>query len=127
MQFEFLLPWSTECIKQDYCKHFLSTVPRFDGFCLVPNHLDYKRESKLLQPLPSLLHQPLPEIPCFIHHLIQTSPHTKTQLCTPALKRVKRYNRNKLEVEMTQILYQLLILRKMSKKYNSAYQTFRTG
>ncbi len=35
--FEFLVPWSTECIKQDHGKHFLSSVPRFDGFCLVPN------------------------------------------------------------------------------------------
>ncbi len=41
---EFLVPWSTECIKQDHGKHFLSSVPRFDGFCLVPNHLEYKRE-----------------------------------------------------------------------------------
>ncbi|TDH23979.1 helicase [Segetibacter sp. 3557_3] len=41
---EFLVPWSPECIKQDHGKHFLSSVPRFDGFCLVPGHLDYKRE-----------------------------------------------------------------------------------
>ncbi len=38
-----LIPWSAECIKQDHGKSFLSTVPKYDGFCFVPNHLEYKR------------------------------------------------------------------------------------
>lgn len=38
------MPWSVECIKQDYGKAFLSAIPRYKGFCLVPNHLEYKRE-----------------------------------------------------------------------------------
>jgi len=41
---ELLMAWLTECIKQDHGKHFLSNVPRFDGFCLIPDHLNYKRE-----------------------------------------------------------------------------------
>jgi hypothetical protein len=41
---ENLVLWSSECIKQDHGKHFLSSVPRYDGFCLVPSHLNYKRE-----------------------------------------------------------------------------------
>lgn len=40
---ELLIPWSVECIKQDHGKDFLSTVQRYDGFCLVPGHLDYQR------------------------------------------------------------------------------------
>ncbi len=41
---ELLLPWSIECIKQDHGKHFLSSIPRYDGFCLVPGHLSYQPE-----------------------------------------------------------------------------------
>lgn len=38
-----LVSWSVECIKQDHGKHFLSSIPRYDGFCFVPSHLNYKR------------------------------------------------------------------------------------
>lgn len=41
---ELLMPWSVECIRQDHGKRFLSDIPRYDGFCLVPDHLNYKRE-----------------------------------------------------------------------------------
>lgn len=38
-----LLPWSVECIKQDHTKGFLSGIPKYDGFCFVPSHLNYQR------------------------------------------------------------------------------------
>ncbi|HEY8659359.1 MAG TPA: primase-helicase family protein [Hanamia sp.] len=38
-----LLPWSVECIKQDHGKSYLSDIPKHDGFCFVPSHLDYRR------------------------------------------------------------------------------------
>src|SRR4051812_34902522 len=41
---EMLVPWSIECIKQDHGRGFLSSVRRYDGFCIVPGHLEYKRE-----------------------------------------------------------------------------------
>lgn len=41
---ETLIPWSAECIKQDHSKDFLAEIPKYDGFCLVPSHLDYKQE-----------------------------------------------------------------------------------
>ena len=41
---EMLVPWSIECIKQDHGKGFLSSIRRYDGFCIVPRHLEYKRE-----------------------------------------------------------------------------------
>lgn len=71
---EFLVPWSTECIKQDHGKHLLSSVPRFDGFCLVPNHLDYKREiENFYNRYHPFLHQPLPGYPkqilVFLNHV----------------------------------------------------------
>ena len=36
------IPWTIEAIRQDYGKDFLANVPKFDGFCCVPSHLDYQ-------------------------------------------------------------------------------------
>jgi hypothetical protein len=56
---ENLVPWSSECIKQDHGKHFLSSVPRYDGFCLVPSHLNYNREvENFYNRYHPFLHQP---------------------------------------------------------------------
>jgi len=61
----------------------------------------------------NLLQELQTEIPFFLNYLIERPFTTKAttrmwfrpeQLSTHALKRVKRYNRNKLEVEMSQIL-----------------------
>lgn len=38
-----LLPWSVECIKQDHGRSFLAEIPKYDGFCFVPSHLNYQR------------------------------------------------------------------------------------
>lgn len=38
-----MVPWSVECIKQDHGKTYLSLIPKYDGFCFVPNHLHYQR------------------------------------------------------------------------------------
>ncbi len=68
----------------------------------------------------NLLDELKQEISFFIHYLIQrpftTQPTTRMwfrpeQLATPALKRVKRYNRNKLEVEMAQLLLSILYVK----------------
>lgn len=40
---ETLLNWNAEAIRQDHGKEFLSSIEKFDGFCLIPSHLDYKR------------------------------------------------------------------------------------
>ena len=39
---ELSIPWTIEAIRQDYGKDFLANVPKYDGFCCVPSHLDYK-------------------------------------------------------------------------------------
>jgi hypothetical protein len=36
------IPWTIEAIRQDYGKDFLANVHKYDGFCCVPSHLDYK-------------------------------------------------------------------------------------
>jgi hypothetical protein len=38
-----MVTWSIECIKQDHGKSFLSSIPKYDGFCFVPSHLNYER------------------------------------------------------------------------------------
>lgn len=34
--------WNNEILRQDYGKHFLATVPKYDGFCTVPDHVNYR-------------------------------------------------------------------------------------
>ncbi len=34
--------WNNETLRQDYGKDYLATVPKYDGFCTVPGHVDYR-------------------------------------------------------------------------------------
>ena len=34
--------WNNETLRQDYGKDYLATVPKYDGFCTVPDHVDYR-------------------------------------------------------------------------------------
>ena len=34
--------WNNETLRQDYGKGYLATVPKYDGFCTVPDHVDYR-------------------------------------------------------------------------------------
>ena len=34
--------WNNETLRQDYGKDYLATVPKYDGFCTVPSHVDYR-------------------------------------------------------------------------------------
>ncbi|MDE6268027.1 MAG: helicase [Muribaculaceae bacterium] len=36
------IPWTIEAIRQDYGKDFLANIPKYDGHCCVPSHLDYR-------------------------------------------------------------------------------------
>ena len=36
--------WNNSTLRQDYGKNYLATVPKYDGFCTVPNHLNYQKE-----------------------------------------------------------------------------------
>lgn len=43
---ECLTPWSLEVIKQDYGRKWTEVfeqIPKYDGFCNIPDHLNYKR------------------------------------------------------------------------------------
>ena len=36
------IAWNSETLRQDYGKDRMATVPKYDGFCTVPDHVDYK-------------------------------------------------------------------------------------
>jgi hypothetical protein len=36
-------PWNYETLRQDHSKDFISQIEKFDGFCSVPDHLNYQR------------------------------------------------------------------------------------
>ena len=36
--------WNNSTLRQDYGKNYLATVPKYDGFCTVLNHLNYQKE-----------------------------------------------------------------------------------
>ncbi len=51
-----LVTWNFDTIKQDHGRDYLSEVPKYDGFCFLPDHLNYKSEDSgflnKYQPLP---------------------------------------------------------------------------
>ena len=38
-----LVKWSRETIVQDHGKKFIYDIPKYDGFCCIPNHLNYQK------------------------------------------------------------------------------------
>lgn len=36
------IAWNNETLRQDYGKDYLATVPKYDGFCTVPEHVSYQ-------------------------------------------------------------------------------------
>ena len=36
--------WNSSTLRQNYGKNYLATVPKYDGFCTVPDHLNYRKE-----------------------------------------------------------------------------------
>jgi hypothetical protein len=39
---EKLIYWNSECIRQDHGKDILARIPKYDGFCYMPSHINYK-------------------------------------------------------------------------------------
>lgn len=66
--------WNNETLRQDYGKDFIATVPKYDGFCTVPNHVDYQPVvDKFLNLYEPIGHQPkegeFPHIESLIRHI----------------------------------------------------------
>ena len=45
--------WNNETLRQDYGKDYLANVPKYDGFCTVPDHVNYRQviDNFLFSPL----------------------------------------------------------------------------
>ncbi len=41
---ETLIPWNVETLRQDFGKDYIAKIPKYDGFCTVPSHTDYRRD-----------------------------------------------------------------------------------
>lgn len=41
---ETLIPWNVETLRQDYGKSYLARIPKYDGFCTVADHTNYRWE-----------------------------------------------------------------------------------
>jgi hypothetical protein len=37
------IPWSYETLRQDYGKNNLPEVEKYDGFCIIPDHIHYEK------------------------------------------------------------------------------------
>lgn len=57
---EYLSIWSKECIREDHGRDFMSEIKKYDGFCCVPSHLDFKQEiSNFYNTYDPLIHTPM--------------------------------------------------------------------
>ncbi len=66
--------WNNEILRQDYGKHFLATVPKYDGFCTVPDHVNYRPiVDKFLNLYEPIDHKPMegdfPSIQSLVRHI----------------------------------------------------------
>ena len=42
------IAWNNETLRQDYGKDYIGSVPKYDGFCTVPEHIGYGAEAVIL-------------------------------------------------------------------------------
>lgn len=68
------IPWSYETLRQDYGKNNLPEIDKYDGFCIIPDHIDYKQiHGKYLNQYEPINHVPtegdFPYIRSFLTHI----------------------------------------------------------
>ena len=68
--------WNNETLRQDYGKHYLATVPKYDGFCTVPDHVNYRpivdKFLNLYEPIDHVPRQgDFPSIRSLLHHIFE--------------------------------------------------------
>lgn len=68
------IPWNAETLRQDYGKGFMASIPKYDGFCTVPDHVGYKPVvDKFLNLYEPIEHQPVqgefPHICSLVRHI----------------------------------------------------------
>ena len=68
------IAWNNETLRQDYGKDYIGSVPKYDGFCTVPQHVSYQpvigKFLNLYEPIP---HQPqegdFPSVRSLVEHI----------------------------------------------------------
>lgn len=66
--------WNNETLRQDYGKNYLANVPKYDGFCTVPDHVNYRQViDNFLNLYEPIGHQPkegdFSHIQALLHHI----------------------------------------------------------
>ena len=66
--------WNNETLRQDYGKDYLANVPKYDGFCTVPDHVNYRQViDNFLNLYEPIGHQPkegdFSHIQALLHHI----------------------------------------------------------
>lgn len=66
--------WNNETLRQDYGKDYLANVPKYDGFCTVPDHVNYRQViDNFLNLYEPIGHQPkegdFSHILALLHHI----------------------------------------------------------
>ena len=69
-----LTPWNNETLRQDYGKDYIGSVPKYDGFCTVPEHIGYRPViGKFLNLYEPIDHRPqegdFPSIRSLVEHI----------------------------------------------------------
>ena len=68
------IPWNNETLRQDYGKDYIGSVPKYDGFCTVPEHIGYRPViGKFLNLYEPIDHRPqegdFPSIRSLVEHI----------------------------------------------------------
>lgn len=66
--------WNNETLRQDYGKDYLANVPKYDGFCTIPDHVNYRQViDNFLNLYEPIGHQPkegdFSHIQALLHHI----------------------------------------------------------
>ena len=72
--YEIRISWNYDTLKQDHNKEFITQIKKYDGFCCLPDHVNYKRtigtflnEYEPIDVTPS--QGVFPSITTFLHHI----------------------------------------------------------
>ena len=106
--------WNNETLRQDYGRDYLATVPKYDGFCTVPDHVNYQ-----------------PVVGSFLNLYEPTGHHPK-QGAFPHIEALARHifgEQYELGMDYLQLLYlhpieKLPILLLVSEERNTGKSTF---
>ena len=75
-QLKTLIKWNFECIKQDHGIKVIDDIPKYDGFCVIPDHLNYQQEKdNFFNRYLPIYHKPKPgrydNIQAFLKHIFK--------------------------------------------------------